>query len=98
MEQDSIKCLLNRAASHQRRGRFHLAASDCRIVLAMSEDHPKALYRLGKALMGSRQYVQAVEALSSAAKLTPNDPAVRGGCRTGFLGMLDYGADDGIDG
>ena len=79
MEQDSIKCLLNRAASHQRRGRFHLAASDCRSVLAMSEDHPKALFRLGKALMGSRQYEQAVEAFTSAAKLKPKDPTVRGG-------------------
>jgi tetratricopeptide (TPR) repeat protein len=78
MEQESIKCLLNRAASYQRLGRFHAAAADCRSVLAMNEDHPKALFRLGKALMGSRQLEQAVEALTSAAKMEPNDASVRG--------------------
>ncbi len=67
-----------RAACYQRLGRYLLAAADCRSVLALHDAHPKALFRLGQALVGSRQLEQAVEALGGAARLTPNDAGVRG--------------------
>ena len=65
-----------------RQGHFHKAAEDCRCVLAIDEAHPKALFRLGKALMGSKQLEQAVEAFQEAARLAPKDPDVRGVCST----------------
>lgn len=68
----------HRAACYQRLGRYLLAAADCRAMLALHDAHPKALFRLGQALVGSRQLEQAVEALGGAARLTPNDVGVRG--------------------
>ncbi len=47
-------------------------------MLALQDQHPKAHYRLGKALVGSRQLDQAVEALDNAARLAPKDAEVRG--------------------
>ena len=47
-------------------------------MLALHDAHPKALFRLGQALVGSRQLEQAVEALGGAARLAPNDAGVRG--------------------
>ena len=67
-----------RAACHQRLGRYLLAAADCRSVLALHDTHPKALFRLGQALVGSRQLEQAVEALGGVARLAPHDSGVRG--------------------
>ncbi|GAX79779.1 hypothetical protein CEUSTIGMA_g7219.t1 [Chlamydomonas eustigma] len=77
MEELNATCLLNRAASFHKQCQYYDAAADCRTVLQYQEGRPKAWYRLGKALMGSKQLQQAVDALERTKCLDPHDACVQ---------------------
>lgn len=53
-----------------------MALEDCEEALENSAENVKALFRKGQALHGKRDYDKAMEVLSTAQKLAPNDKAI----------------------
>eukprot|EP00798_Chlamydomonas_sp_ICE-L_P007961 gene7961-1177_t len=54
------------------------AVEDCREVLGRQPENVKAMYRLGRALIGTKQLEQAILELKAAAKVDPRDANVKG--------------------
>ncbi len=68
-----------RAACHLKLSKPSEAAADCREVLERDPRNVKALFRLGQALVGLKDYEEAIKQLKQAAELEPNDKGIAGG-------------------
>ncbi len=67
-----------RAACHLKLSKSSEAAADCREVLERDPRNVKALFRLGQALVGLKDYEEAIKQLKQAAELEPNDKGITG--------------------
>ncbi len=73
-----LACPCRRAACGLKLGRAEEAASDCRSVLERDPRSVKALFRLGQALVGLKNYDEALAQLKQAAELEPSDKGIAG--------------------
>lgn len=65
-----------RAACHLKLSKSSEAAADCSEVLERDPRNVKALFRLGQALVGLKDYEEAIKQLKQAAELEPNDKGI----------------------
>lgn len=63
-----VSALLNRSLCHHRLGKFGDAAKDARTVICQDECNAKAYYRLANALISSKEFDDAREAVSQLEK------------------------------
>ncbi|CAJ0894566.1 5165_t:CDS:2 [Entrophospora sp. SA101] len=63
LEPNNATLLSNRAEAYLRLGRFTNAITDLEITLNNESNHPKAIYRMGKALCGLKRYQEAITML-----------------------------------
>jgi len=71
-----LNCLLNSAACKIKTKQYESALEDCEEALDISPDNPKAWFRKGQSLHGSRDYEKSLQSLIRAQKLAPHDKSI----------------------
>ncbi|KAL0577124.1 hypothetical protein V5O48_004877 [Marasmius crinis-equi] len=76
-DRDDYTLPLNRAAAYLKLGKNEDASRDCTTVLSLNPSNVKALFRRGQARVEMQMFTDAQEDFQSAAKIEPNNQAVK---------------------